>query len=127
MPAAGHVVHMPAHTYYRVGRYLDSLRTNLAAVQADEAYLARVKATGIYPYGYYPHNIHFALVSAQMAGDAEHMIWAAERLPGKIPDKTAAEVGWIQVILPAPYFAHAQFNAPALVRGLGRLSTFTNP
>jgi tetratricopeptide (TPR) repeat protein len=118
MPAAGHVVHMPAHTYYRVGRYLDSLRTNLAAVQADEAYLARVKASGIYPYGYYPHNIHFALVSAQMAGDAEHMIWAAERLPGKIPDQTAAEVGWIQVILPAPYFAHAQFSAPEVVLGL---------
>ena len=32
MPAAGHIVHMPAHTYYRTGRYLDSLKTNVAAV-----------------------------------------------------------------------------------------------
>jgi tetratricopeptide (TPR) repeat protein len=115
MPAAGHVVHMPAHTYYRVGRYLDSLKTNVAAVEADEAYLAQAKASGIYPYGYYPHNIHFVLVSAQMAGDAEHMLWAAERLPGKIPDEVAAEVGWIQAILPAPYFAHAQFSPPDVV------------
>jgi tetratricopeptide (TPR) repeat protein len=118
MPAAGHIVHMPAHTYYRVGRYLDSLRTNVAAVEADEAYLARVQAAGLYPYGYYPHNIHFVLVSAQMAGDAEHMIWAAERLQGKIPNDVAAEVGWIQAILPAPYFAHAQYSPPEVVLGL---------
>ena len=64
MPAAGHIVHMPAHTYYRIGRYLDSLKTNVAAVAADEAYLAQVEAAGVYPYGYYPHNIHFVLVSA---------------------------------------------------------------
>ena len=70
------------------------------------------------PYGYYPHNIHFVLVSAQMAGDAEHMLWAAERLDGKIPDEVAAEVGWIQIILPAPYFAHAQFSPPDVVLGL---------
>jgi tetratricopeptide (TPR) repeat protein len=118
MPAAGHVVHMPAHTYYRTGRYLDSLKTNVAAVKADEAYLAQVQAAGAYPYGYYPHNIHFVLVSAQMAGDAEHMLWAAERLDGKIPDEVAAEVGWIQAILPAPYFAHAQFSSPDVVLGL---------
>jgi tetratricopeptide (TPR) repeat protein len=118
MPAAGHVVHMPAHTYYRTGRYLDSLKTNVAAVKADEAYLAQVQAAGAYPYGYYPHNIHFVLISAQMAGDAEHMLWAAERLDGKIPDEVAAEVGWIQAILPAPYFAHAQFSSPDVVLGL---------
>jgi tetratricopeptide (TPR) repeat protein len=118
MPAAGHIVHMPSHTYYRTGRYLDSLRINVAAVQADEAYLAQAQAEGIYPYSYYPHNIHFALVSAQMAGDAEHMVWAAERLDGKIPDEVAAEVGWIQAILPAPYFAHAQFSQPDVVLGL---------
>ena len=118
MPAAGHIVHMPSHTYYRVGRYLDSLKTNLKAVAADEAYLAQVQAGGAVPYGYYPHNIHFVLVSAQMAGDAEHMLWAAERLKGKIPDDVAGEVGWIQVILPAPYFAHAQFSEPDVVLGL---------
>ena len=118
MPAAGHIVHMPSHTYYRTGRYLDSLTTNIAAVEADEAYLAQVKAAGAYPHGYYPHNIHFVLVSAQMAGAAEHVIWAAERLEGKIPDQVAGEVGWIQVILPAPYFAHAQFSPPDVVLGL---------
>jgi tetratricopeptide (TPR) repeat protein len=118
MPGAGHIVHMPAHTYLQVGRYLDSLTTNIKAVEADEAFLAQGEVEGIYPYSYYPHNIHFVLVSAQMAGDAEHMIWAAERLDGKIPDEIAGEIGWIQAILPAPYFAHAQYSAPEVVLGL---------
>jgi tetratricopeptide (TPR) repeat protein len=118
MPAAGHVVHMPSHTYYRIGRYLDSLATNVAAVEADEAYLAQAQDAGYYPYTYYPHNIHFALVSAQMAGDAERMLWAAERLDGKIPDEVAGSIGWVQVILPAPYFAHAQFSDPDTILAL---------
>jgi tetratricopeptide (TPR) repeat protein len=118
MPAAGHVVHMPSHTYYRIGRYLDSLDLNVAAVEADEAYLAQAEDAGYYPYTYYPHNIHFALVSAQMAGDAERMVWAAERLDGKIPDEVAGAIGWVQAILPAPYFAHAQFSDPDTILGL---------
>ena len=112
MPAAGHVVHMPTHTYFRIGRYLDSLELNVAAVEADEAYLAQAEDAGAYAYTYYPHNIHFALVAAQMAGDAENMLWAAERLEGKIPDEVASSIGWVQVILPAPYYAHAQFSDP---------------
>jgi tetratricopeptide (TPR) repeat protein len=110
MPAAGHIVHMPAHTYYRVGRYLDSLKTNIAAVAADEAYLAQVEATGAYPYGYYPHNIHFALVSAFMAGDVENAMWAADRLEGKVQDEVAAQIGWIQLIKQGPYFTHAHMS-----------------
>ncbi len=118
MPGAGHIVHMPSHTWFRIGRYLDSLSTNIAAVEADEAYLAQAKDAGYYPYTYYPHNIHFALVSAQMAGDAEHMLWAAERLQGKIPDEVAGSIGWVQIILPAPYYAHAQFSDPETILAL---------
>jgi tetratricopeptide (TPR) repeat protein len=103
---------MPAHTYYRTGRYLDSLKTNIAAVAADEAYLAQVDATGAYPYGYYPHNIHFALVSAFMAGDADNAMWAADRLEGKVQDEVAGQIGWIQLIKQGPYFTHAHMSDP---------------
>jgi tetratricopeptide (TPR) repeat protein len=112
MPGAGHLVHMPAHTFFRVGRYQDSAATNRAAVQADEAYLAKAKAEDIYRSGYYPHNIHFVLISAQMAGDRQTALAYAKRLEGKIDDAMAARVGWIQAILPAPYFAHVQFSPP---------------
>jgi tetratricopeptide (TPR) repeat protein len=116
--SAGHLAHMPSHIYYRVGRYADSLAANIAAVAADEAYLARVEADGIYPGGYYPHNIHFLLVSAQMAGDGRTAIEAAEKLEAAISDEIARQVAWVQPIKAAPYFAHAQFSTPETILAL---------
>jgi predicted Zn-dependent protease len=118
MPGAGHLVHMPAHIYYRVGRYLDSLKVNLAAAKADEAYLAGAQADGIYPYGYYPHNVHFVLASAQMAGDGASAVAAAEKLGRVMSDEVARQVGWVEAIKQAPYFAQAQFGDPAVVLAL---------
>ncbi|MGI9421068.1 MAG: tetratricopeptide repeat protein [Geminicoccaceae bacterium] len=112
MPAAGHLVHMPSHIYIRVGRHLDSIEANRAAVEADEAYFARVDDQGVYRAGYYPHNIHFVIQGAQYAGDAENVRWSVEKLKGNVSEDVAAEVGWIQAILTAPYFAHAQFSTP---------------
>ncbi len=115
MPGAGHIVHMPSHIYIRVGRHLDSIETNIAAVEADEAFLARVDDQGAYRAGYYPHNIHFVMMGAQYAGDAETLRWSIDKLEGNVSEDVAAEVGWIQAILNAPYFAHAQFSAPEVV------------
>jgi tetratricopeptide (TPR) repeat protein len=115
MPGAGHLVHMAAHTFFRVGRYRDSAEVNKAAVKADEAYLATVNAEGIYRDGYYPHNIHFVLISAQMVGDRQTALEYAKRLEGKIPDGAAERFGWIQAIKSAPYFAHAQFSTPETI------------
>jgi hypothetical protein len=55
-PRAGHLVHMPSHIYFVICRYKDSLATNLAAVNADEAYIAARDPSGVYPLDYYPHN-----------------------------------------------------------------------
>ena len=118
MPGAGHLVHMPSHTYYRVGRYEDSAQTNKVAVQVDETYLDEAASDNIYRFGYYPHNIHFVLVSAQMAGDGPTTMAYAERLEGKIPDAIAEQVGWVQAIRTAPYFAHAQFSSPETILAL---------
>ena len=112
MPGAGHLVHMPAHIYIRVGRHLDSIEANRAAVEADEAYFARVDDQGVYRAGYYPHNIHFVIQGAQYAGDLENVRWSVDKLKGNVSEDVAAQVGWIQAILTAPYFAHAQFSAP---------------
>ncbi|MEM7044612.1 MAG: tetratricopeptide repeat protein [Pseudomonadota bacterium] len=112
MPGAGHLVHMPAHIYIRVGRHLDSIEANRAAVEADEAYFARVDDQGVYRAGYYPHNIHFVIQGAQYAGDLENVRWSVDKLSGNVSEEVAAQVGWIQMILAAPYFAHAQFSSP---------------
>ena len=82
VPSAGHLVHMPAHIYNRIGRYADSIEVNRDAIAADEAFLGRAgeAASELYRYGYYPHNVHFLLVGAQSAGLAEDALAAAGRL-----------------------------------------------
>lgn len=113
VPAAGHLVHMPGHLYYRLGRYGDAIRVNVAAAKADEAYLRTADEQGIYRYGYYPHNIHFIVTSAQMAGDKATAIAESLRLQRVLGIDVAIALPWVQMIWAAPYFAHAQFSGPA--------------
>jgi hypothetical protein len=121
---AGHLVHMPSHIFFRLGRYTDSLELNKAAVAADEAYLAEAQAEGIYPGGYYPHNIHFLLASAQMAGDGPTAIEAAEKLQTTVSEDAArAMPAFVQPIKTAPLYAHAQFSAPEVVLAFPRPAT----
>ena len=119
-PNAGHLVHMPAHIYFVLGRYRDSLATNVKAAKVDEAYIAARKPSGVYPLGYYPHNVHFVMVSAQMGGDGDTAIAAAEKLASLIPSELAREVLMLQPIKAAPYFAHAQFSEAGAVMRLPR-------
>ena len=113
---AGHLVHMPSHIYYRTGRYADSLEVNRRAVETDEAFFAEVAPEGIYAGGYYPHNIHFLMVSAQMAGDGPTAIEAAEKLSLAISDDAArAAPAFVQPIKAAPLYAHAQFSDPDVI------------
>jgi tetratricopeptide (TPR) repeat protein len=110
---------MPSHIYYRVGRYLDALADNKIATAVDEKYLTDTNAPmGVYRLGYYPHNVHFVLASAQLAGDGATVIAAAEKLHGLIPDEVARDIAMVHPVKAAPYFAHAQFSAPETVLAL---------
>jgi tetratricopeptide (TPR) repeat protein len=110
-PNAGHLVHMPSHIYFVLGRYKDSLALNKRAVEVDEAYVAAHKPSGVYPLGYYPHNVHFVLVSAQMGGDGATVLASADKLSELIPAEAAREILMLQPVKAAPYFAHAQFGS----------------
>jgi hypothetical protein len=92
MPGAGHIVHMPSHIYYRVGRYADAAKVNTLAALVDEQYIAACHAQGFYPVGYYGHNIHFLWTSSEMEGRYQAAIDAARRLVKAVgPD--AAKLG----------------------------------
>ncbi len=80
MPGAGHIVHMPSHIYYRVGRYADAVRVNEIAATEDERYIGACRAQGFYPVGYYGHNIHFLWSSSEMQGRYHTALDAARRL-----------------------------------------------
>jgi tetratricopeptide (TPR) repeat protein len=68
-PAAGHIVHMPAHVYIRTGDYEAAVKTNEKAVLADQAYLKDSGEQGIYAMMYYSHNLHFIAMCSSMDGD----------------------------------------------------------
>jgi tetratricopeptide (TPR) repeat protein len=85
VPGSGHLVHMPSHIYIRVGRYKDGVEVNERAVKTDEEYIAQCKVQGVYPLFYYPHNYHFLLACAQMAGMKAKSIETAEALQKNIP------------------------------------------
>ena len=120
MPGAGHIVHMPSHIYYRVGRYVDSLETNVAAVETDEAYFQRPEAIkgGMYELGYYPHNVHFVLVSAQMAGDAATSLEYAAKIDEILPMEGLETAPWVHPVKAAPLFAYAQFGDADMILAL---------
>jgi len=120
MPGAGHIVHMPSHIYYRIGRYVDSLETNIVAVDVDEDYFRRPEAIkgGMYQFGYYPHNVHFVLVSAQMAGDADVTLDFAARVDELLPMAMVETAPWVQPVKVSPLFAYAEFDTPERVLAL---------
>jgi len=115
MPGAGHIVHMPAHIYYRVGLYRDSLATNQRAMAVDERYFSTSPSDPLYKSAYYTHNIHFLMVSAQMGGDGKTAIAAAQKLDAALPLEAVRQFAILQPVKAAPYTTHAQFSDPETI------------
>jgi len=111
MPDAGHIVHMPSHIYYRVGRYADAAHVNELAAKSDERYIAACKAQGYYPVGYYGHNIHFLWTSSEMLGRYAASIDAARRLVKAIgPDVAKINNVGAQTFYPVPIVTLVRFG-----------------
>lgn len=68
MPGAGHLVHMPSHIYWRVGRYRDASEANYKPAAIDQAYISAVIFSVFMPLLYYPHNLHFLWAAYSMEG-----------------------------------------------------------
>ncbi len=68
VPAAGHLVHMPAHIYIRVGDHPAAAKSNADAIVQDRAYFKKSGDQGMYRAMYYNHNIHFLSYASMMEG-----------------------------------------------------------
>jgi len=79
MPMAGHLVHMPAHIYERVGDYQAAAKSNTEAAAADEAYFKGTGMQGFYSM-YYAHNLDFLAVAHSMQGRYRDAIDASNKL-----------------------------------------------
>ncbi|HEX4900260.1 MAG TPA: hypothetical protein VFV61_06980, partial [Pyrinomonadaceae bacterium] len=110
MPAAGHMVHMPAHIYQRVGRYADAARSNELAIAADEDYISQCRAQGLYPMAYYPHNLHFLWFAATADGRSQMAIQAARKAASRVDDETLKAVPLLAGFRIVPYFALTRFG-----------------
>jgi len=72
-PNASHLVHMPGHTWYWLGRYEETAQTNARAVQLgiDNAKrLGLPQPDGVWGLPYHAHNVIYGIGAALMAGDA---------------------------------------------------------
>lgn len=84
VPGAGHLVHMPAHTYMRTGNYSGAVDANAKAVEVDRRYIAATSANGFYPAMYYNHNLDFLASAAMMTGQFDQAIRAAEEVVNNV-------------------------------------------
>ena len=101
-PAAGHLVHMPAHIYERTGNFDGARAQNVAAAKADEVYAAASGSQGIYMMMYYSHNLHFGAIAASMQGHCEDAKAQADRLAENLRPM-AKEMPMIEPFLTMPY------------------------
>ncbi|MEN8790257.1 MAG: tetratricopeptide repeat protein [Flavobacteriaceae bacterium] len=110
MPAAGHLVHMPSHIYIRIGRYEDAVKANQMAILADEDYISQCFSQGMYPLGYYPHNIHFLWSASSLLGASEMAIDAAKKTAEKVPLAELATLPFLQDFASTPMLAYTRFG-----------------
>lgn len=83
-PAAGHLVHMPAHILARTGDHEGAAKANRAGADADRAYLADKPADSFYGMAYYSHNLHFLADSEMMQGRYDEARKAAADLTTRL-------------------------------------------
>ena len=117
-PSASHLVHMPSHTFYRVGRYRDAMNSNVEAVALDKRYdeLAAPPG-GITGMPLHAHNIHFGMGGALMAGGAEAGLRLAEGFLATYPDMDNGSM-WRQLMANDAYAIYGRFGTPAQVAAL---------
>lgn len=112
MPGAGHVVHMPAHVYIRVGRYADAIERNVHALHADEPHIAEMPADGVYRLALHPHNAHFLSFAASMIGRSAQALEAAAQTRAKTDTAMlrAPGLGALQHYYMMPLLASVRFG-----------------
>lgn len=110
VPGSGHLVHMPAHIYWRIGRYNDAVKANIQAATVDEEYIAACNAQGFYPALYYPHNIHFLWAASSMMGNSKLAIESARKVALNVRLQMIEQFPAVEFFKTIPILALTQFG-----------------
>ena len=114
---ASHLVHMPSHTYYWVGRYGEAADANRIAVQLGEHQAMIMDEDDpmiVWNIPYHAHNVIFGLGGAMMADDSRTALMLARPL---VERAQAQEEGSFfgQLLMSSAYFAMGRFESPTVV------------
>jgi tetratricopeptide (TPR) repeat protein len=112
VPGAGHLVHMPAHTYWRTGQYDKAAEANVHAAHADEMgnYVPDRTSRPLYPALYYPHNVHFLYTARMMEGRSADAIEAGKKLASNMPIEMYRDLPFLEDFARPHLFALARFG-----------------
>ena len=116
-PRASHLVHMPSHTWYWVGRYEDAADTNRRAVEIDKANAKRLglgPPQGVWGLPYHSHNVIFGLGGALMAGDSRTALDLARPLVEMAAQRDKSEPA-TELLAASGYFALARFDPTSVM------------
>ncbi|MHC4954522.1 MAG: tetratricopeptide repeat protein [Planctomycetota bacterium] len=109
-PGLGHLIHMPSHAYVWTGRYEDVIRTNIRAVEVDNAFADFRGRNNLYT-AYRIHNFHFVAYGAMWDGQRELAMKYARAIPKQIPPELLAAVPDLFDIFNAtPYHVMVRFG-----------------
>jgi tetratricopeptide (TPR) repeat protein len=109
VPGAGHLVHMPAHIFQRVGLYAEASAANRRAIEADNAYLGRVTPPGYYAF-YLGHNYGFLAYSASMEGKSLEALTAARKSAESTPRDIVCGMPGMDFFLSEPLLVMVRFG-----------------
>jgi tetratricopeptide (TPR) repeat protein len=109
VPGAGHLVHMPAHIFQRVGLYAEASEANRRAVVADTRYLEQTTPPGYYPV-YVGHNYGFLAYSAAMEGRSEEALEAARKSASSVPRDLVCGMPGMDFFLSEPLLVMVRFG-----------------
>ena len=109
-PGAGHLVHMPAHIYLRLGLYREATVSNELASKADQSYIAQCNVQGFYPAMYYPHNMHFLWYTNAMEGRSAASIAAAREIGAHGEHMTLGEATRLRPLLSMVYVRFGRWD-----------------
>lgn len=108
--SAGHLVHMPAHIYWRTGDYVSAADVNVVAAKVDRDYLGEsADKPGIYAMMYYSHNLHFEALADIMAGRYGSARTAAETLTNHV-EPAVKGMPMLEMFLPVKTYVLVRFG-----------------
>jgi hypothetical protein len=120
-PHASHLVHMPSHTFYWVGRYQDAADANVRAVAMG---IENAKRQGLPQPGgewqlpYHGHNVQYGVGGALMSGDAKDALALSAPMLAAGPHDPHNANPFIQMAMGTAYAAQARFAEPKDVLAL---------